>query len=854
LDSAALEQTLSGASDSITKLSVTPNGFYVAAIDEAGNGYTWDLSKGNAKSPPVAKPLPKHPGATGALRQIRFDPEGGTLWASGDFPNLVRWTVDIWKPAGEVRFATSSPNRQFAISADGKYAIAATENSYCTAIRKTEESDFEPSVRVEHKSGLTKIERVLPVGADYFALLGGDGAIEFWRGRDDQYAGQFPAQPDGVTTVTYAHPLKMTLTGHADGSISLWSVDGLRERPENEQWEDVQTFAKLLKDKKFDELTDKIDALRRERAFYKTGMPKLYVIYSQLGTPENHDWSGLHELLAEWRAAKPKSIAPLIAEAEALKCEGWEARGSGWASTVSGKGWEVFGKKLHDALDVIADAEKLDEKDPELYHQQLGIYMGISQPLDDQDAALKTGIEIDPSYFPLYTQAAIARLPRWGGRSPARLAKWAGEFCDDLNDRGDEAYAYIAIELVRYPVAEFFGETELDWDRIKRGLDKLLAAYDDSEFIANSAGYLAVLKFDHPMAAKTLPILGLNRKEAQIWGTESQPFYRWQKWAQNDKTQPPAEQDELRSFPKGISCATLAVKGRMVVVTGPNCGGQLQIYEPENWLCGYNRQNLGTDFLVLAVHPKQPIIAIAGGPLPQNGQRPNNCSSGLEVCDFSEGQPKSMMLSGHTDVVKSLAFAPDGSKLATGGLDSSVRLWNVPLTLGPSVLSQPSGVAGIAFTADSKTLLVATLADGVLNWDSETQQQSGKLPNSSEKYTVEQGKALACSNEGALVAYLNGEGRVEIYDLQAKKSIATLPRIEGGTCVLAFSPDDKLIATGGESGKLQLWNAQAGNLVHTYLGHADAIRSISFFPDGSKVMTLSDDATIRVWDLSKATP
>ena len=460
------------------------------------------------------------------------------------------WAVDIWKPAGKAVLATNSPARQFCISQDGTYLLAATDQTFCTAIRRSEGGDFERSVRTEHTSSLPKIQRILPAGADYFALLGGDGSIEFCAAATiNSPASSLPAV-EGVTCVTYAPAVKMTLTGHADGSISLWSVDGLRERPESLQAELQLKVQKLLTEKKFDELTDELDRLRKTHAIIPNGNPAIYAIDCQLASPRaGSDWDTLHATLAEWRAAKPKSIAPLIIEAEALKCEGWEARGSGFSNTVTQTGWQKFGEKLEQALKVIEEAEQLDEKDTELYRTQIGIFMGIGRPMEEIEAARKKAAEIDPDCYAVYEQEAVARLPRWGGGAPGEIAKWAGELCDNLKRHGDEVYARIAMQLTRYAKNDVFAESHLDWDRIKRGLDKLMERFDDSSDFANDAAFMAILQLDHAEAQKVLPILGLNRRSSLYWSDGDQ-LRQWQKWAAADEVPVSPEQTRAIVIPQ----------------------------------------------------------------------------------------------------------------------------------------------------------------------------------------------------------------------------------------------------------------------------------------------------------------
>jgi WD40 repeat protein len=53
-----------------------------------------------------------------------------------------------------------------------------------------------------------------------------------------------------------------------------------------------------------------------------------------------------------------------------------------------------------------------------------------------------------------------------------------------------------------------------------------------------------------------------------------------------------------------------------------------------------------------------------------------------------------LVLHGHKDTVRCLAYAPDGRRLASGGDDSTLRLWDLPSGTEAHALSTPDGVGG----------------------------------------------------------------------------------------------------------------------------------------------------------------
>jgi WD40 repeat protein len=81
----------------------------------------------------------------------------------------------------------------------------------------------------------------------------------------------------------------------------------------------------------------------------------------------------------------------------------------------------------------------------------------------------------------------------------------------------------------------------------------------------------------------------------------------------------------------------------------------------------------------------------------------------VRLWDPNTGQPVGQPLTGHTGLVSSVAFSPDGTRLATGSWDNTVRLWDAATgqPVGDPLTGHTGPVNSVAFSPDGTRLATA---------------------------------------------------------------------------------------------------------------------------------------------------
>ncbi len=258
------------------------------------------------------------------------------------------------------------------------------------------------------------------------------------------------------------------------------------------------------------------------------------MMYQQVANPaftDSADYPAHCAELAKWRDEMPDSPTPLVALAKAHIDWAWQARGSGYAGTVTEEGWQQFHTRIAEARSLLERAEKLGPQDAEAHRQLLVVAM--AEGLSDEQARtwFDAGRKIDPWYSPLYTQMATLKMPRWGG-APGDVERFAAEAAELMpGDDGLALFGLIAYEIHRYecddPTTVLWG----DYDRelLAKAVDALAKRYPHSQGAVQFAALCSVICQDHKLAQRIRPLVGEYDRAHKIWAWQNthKQFLRW---------------------------------------------------------------------------------------------------------------------------------------------------------------------------------------------------------------------------------------------------------------------------------------------------------------------------------------
>ena len=222
----------------------------------------------------------------------------------------------------------------------------------------------------------------------------------------------------------------------------------------------------------------------------------------------------------------------------------------------------------------------------------------------------------------------------------------------------------------------------------------------------------------------------------------------------------------------------------------------------------------------------------------------------VRLWDINRGKEKpDSVLRGHTAEIYTVEYSPDGSRIASGSADKTIRIWDPDATTDSkklvAILPYKDAVRTLSFSPDSK-ILAGGSDDGTIQvWDAGTGDRIYEFKEHIDSvqtvhFSRNRTELISASlDKTAILWSLVGEGG------------KLHPPIEHEAPVYAakFSPDGNTFATSSADRLIQLWDTSVGSHKLTLIGHKDSVENIDFSPDGSSLASGSPDGTIHLWDI-----
>ena len=190
---------------------------------------------------------------------------------------------------------------------------------------------------------------------------------------------------------------------------------------------------------------------------------------------------------------------------------------------------------------------------------------------------------------------------------------------------------------------------------------------------------------------------------------------------------------------------------------------------------------------------------------------------------------------GHTDRVLSVSISADYTMIASGSHDSTTRLWNIQTEECLHIFKQQAPVVCVRFSPTDPQHLVSVSGDEVWHWDI----------NGHQTKSTHNGSCIAFSSDGTQFVFCQGED-VMAQNYNSGAIVAKFQMGEDGE-ECCFSPDGRLIAVGAGH-TVYVWDVTSSHPhpIKTLVGHTREITSLVF---SSSSLISSAFQSVKFWQI-----
>ena len=204
------------------------------------------------------------------------------------------------------------------------------------------------------------------------------------------------------------------------------------------------------------------------------------------------------------------------------------------------------------------------------------------------------------------------------------------------------------------------------------------------------------------------------------------------------------------------------------------------------------------------------------------------------------------VLSGHTSLVRNLAFSSNGKMLASSSKDNLIKLWRLSSGYNTQTLEgHTDRVQSLALNANGNFLASSSNDGAIKIWKLSS-------PNKDQDTITLNGPAnsvatrLALSPNNKLLVSAGYNHPITIWEFPSGKQLNAIHKYTGSVMDLAINPDGQSLAVALKNKIVRFWEIPSGSPLQPLVEHTNVVTCVAISPDSTLLVSVSKDQTIKI--------
>ncbi len=200
---------------------------------------------------------------------------------------------------------------------------------------------------------------------------------------------------------------------------------------------------------------------------------------------------------------------------------------------------------------------------------------------------------------------------------------------------------------------------------------------------------------------------------------------------------------------------------------------------------------------------------------------------------------------GHQQIVRTVAWSPDGMTLASGADDALLLLWGTDGMVHQRIV-HPASIRALAWSPDSQRLVTGS-NNQVLFLNAQT--GASLFLSTHRHHAAVSSLAWTTHNQDMQVVSGGADNRAIVWNTTMYRSQTIFTRHTTPIESVSWASDGQIVASSSQGGAVRVWNAMSGQELHAFYFDATVpMRVLAFSPADTTLAVGGDDGVVRFWN------